>query len=470
MTDIHLLQDCCKQDSRSLGRITLPISVLALGILAAVGTGPAAAGSISINDAYLYYYSVGPNNLGFGNGQFVRYGATNVTPNGAGGTTGVATTTNATTGNTITRTINWVTSPAVPNFYTGTIATCTSNCGAAANNNPANLTNPWTLTFSNPSTTPAVASTSLSLVGSGEIPFVNSVTLSGNGAAPTFSWSPPASVSVEGYRVNIYQNNLETFDANGKVIDSGQVTSHNLAANVTQYTVDSADFVHGVALSPNTQYTIEISAFQTRDGTSNSLTNGNVASLSRVYSNFQILPTGSPAVNLPTTTVQGNQVTYGFNLTVSPGVSYYIDPTIATGYLYQIGSGDPNFASVILPNIGNSGPYSLYLWNGTSFVFDTSLAAGQLFNFGPAGVSEFEVLGIDPSLALDPNNTTAFITQLTFTGVGNFTGTMTPLTEAVGATPLPGALPMFVSAFGSIAGFVRWRRKRKGVLAGSAYA
>jgi hypothetical protein len=43
-------------------------------------------------------------------------------------------------------------------------------------------------------------------------------------------------------------------------------------------------------------------------------------------------------------------------------------------------------------------------------------------------VSEFEVLGIDPNLGLDPNNPTAFITALTFESAGNFTGTMTPTT------------------------------------------
>jgi hypothetical protein len=138
-------------------------------------------------------------------------------------------------------------------------------------------------------------------------------------------------------------------------------------------------------------------------------------------------------------------VIYGFQLTVQPGLTYYIDPAVATGYIYQTGSGDPNFASVELPDIGNSSPYDLYLWNGSAFVFDTTLAADTVFDFAPGGVSEFEVLGIDPGLGLDPNNTTAFITALTFESAGNFTGTMTPITTDVSGVPEPASLTLLAS-------------------------
>ncbi len=154
---------------------------------------------------------------------------------------------------------------------------------------------------------------------------------------------------------------------------------------------------------------------------------------------------------------------YSFSMTVQTGLTYYIDPDVAEGYIYSTGSGNPNFASVELPNIGNPTPYDLYLWNGASFVFDTQLAAGTVFDFAGGGVSEFEVLGIDPSLGIDPTNTTAFITGLTFEGAGSFTGTMTPITISV---PESSTWAMMLLGFAGL-GFAGYR-KAKGVTAAAA--
>jgi hypothetical protein len=432
------------------------VSPFALGLVCVLAGTNAIASPITISDAYVQWFNLGPNNLSFGSGQFVRYGATSVVPNGpSGGTTGTATTINAATNNVVNlNNMIGTTSPAVPNFFEGRLAVCTSSCGANAITNPANMTNPFTMTFHNQADTAQVAR---SLVGAGEIPFVQSVTLTGTPQAPVFSWTPPPGTTVQGYRINIYQNNLETFNAQGRIVNTGQVTSRNLGPNVTSYAVQAADFISGVALNSNTQYTIEISALQTRDGSTTALNNGNVSAISRVYSNFQVLPQGTGPVILPTTTVSNGQVTYGFNVAVAPGVTYNIDPDIATGYIYQTGLGNPNFASVSLPNIGNSGPYSLFLWNGTSWVFNTTLAANTIFNFGALGVDRFEVLGIDPSLGLDPNNPVAFVTALTFVGTGDFTGTMTPVVTA--AVPEASTWAMMIFGFTGI-GVMTYRRRK----------
>jgi hypothetical protein len=292
--------------------------LLFLGLSAGLGS-PAKATTLTVSDVYLQYYNVGPNNLDFSSGEFVRYGASSAVPNGSGGTTGSASTTNATTGNPINRNIFWDTSPASPNFFSGLLPICTTTCTPTGNNNPANLTNPWTITFSNPSTTPTSVPNTLSLAGPGEIPFVNSVSLSGTATAPVFSWTPPAGLAVNGYRVNIYQNTLNNLSSGGN--NSGEVTTANLQPGVTSYTVQPSDFhVPGTSLLPNTEYTIEISILQTRNGLSTNLSNNNVIAISRVYSNFQIVPNAPGPIQLPTTTLVGQQVIFGFNIPVTAGV------------------------------------------------------------------------------------------------------------------------------------------------------
>jgi hypothetical protein len=430
---------------------TRRLRLLAIAVAGAVGVSSAAhAIPLTVSGAYLFYQNQGPNDLGFAVGQEIRYGANPVVPTIGAGTTGVATTTNLSTGALITHTINADPNPASPDQTSGDFLICATTCTPTSSTNPANLTGPWTLTFQNPSTTPTSVSTQLSLVGPGEAPFVNSVTLSGTSANPVFSWTPPAGTAVNGYRINIYQNNLRTSSYNGNIL------SVNLGPTVTSYTVQASDFtVPGTSLQNNTAYTISISLIQTKNGSTTNLNNHNVSAISYVYSTFQTLPAGTPPVNLPTVTLVGNQVIYGFNLTVQPGITYYLDPEVATGYIYQTGMGNPNFASVELPDIGNPSPYELYLWNGTDFVFDTMLAADTTLDFGGTGVSEFEVLGIDPSLGLDPTNPTAFVTALTFEGAGSFTGTMTPITTNV---PEPTSLTLFVCG---LLGFGSIRRRRK---------
>jgi hypothetical protein len=440
-------------------QVKIGVAIASLALLGMTTRAPAV--TLTVTDPFLQYFNVGPNDLRFTSGELIRYGATSVTPNGDSGTVGSASTVNLDTGAPINRSMSFDPSVVVPNFFNGVLTLCTTNCAASANNNLANLTGPWTITFQNPATTPTQVSIptppeTLSLQGS-EIPFVHSITLSGTASAPTFAWTPPAGVTVDGYRVNIYQNDRETFSPTGKIIDTGQVTSKSFGPSQTSYTVTSADFTHGVALSPNTTYTIEISILQTRDGSTNPTrlsTNSDISSISRVYSSFQVLPNGSPPVNLPTVTLVGNQVTYGFNLSVAPGITYFIDPQVATGYVYKTALGDPNFASVELPDIGNPDPYALYLWNGSAFVFDTTLAADAVFDFAAGGVDEFEVLGISPTLGIDPANPTAFITGLKFESVGNFTGTMTPVTATISTVPEPASLTLL--AFGALGlGLVR---------------
>jgi hypothetical protein len=107
---------------------------------------------------------------------------------------------------------------------------------------------------------------------------------------------------------------------------------------------------------------------------------------------------------------------------------------VAVGYDYAIGPGDPRFASVTLPAGIGDDLYEIYLFDDAGRAYPAAqVAAGEVLRFEDLGVSggvaRFRVLGIEPSSGIDPTDLTAFVTGLSFTGDGAFTGTMTPITR-----------------------------------------
>ena len=375
------------------------------------------ADPVTIGTPFMNLENDGINSDGFSVGEFLRIGANSVTPNGDNGTTAYGTTTDLVTDQTVSHTIYFEPGPYIPNFFERKLT-----------DNPA-LYGPWTLNFTNGSDT-AQAIVSLPS-GTTQAAFVNSVTLSGTSANPTFSWAPPSGAVVNGYRINIYDKSLISST------NSGQVAGANIVPSITSFTVQASDFtVPGYSFQLGHHYSIEIDIIKTKDGTSNNLGNGNLAAISRAYADFTPSTNSGPAVNLPVTLVNGQ---FQFDIAVTAGQTYYIDPAVATGYDYRIGAGDPDFKSVVLPTNVGDGLYDIYgLGPGNqSTLLAHDWAGGSVFDFAGTGVSAFRVSGIDPSVGLNPSDVTAFVTGLTFEGSGLFTGTQTPLTTSLTAVPEP---------------------------------
>lgn len=425
--------------------------VRAVFVVMGVAASSAFAEPVTITTPFMNLENRAINSLGFTPGRFARIGANSVVPNANAGTTGIGTTIDLVTGQLVTRTIPFSPGPLIPNFFQ-------RNLG----DNPS-LFGPWTLRFSNgPDSAQAIVSLPQ---GTSYAPFVNTITLSGTSANPAFTWSPPAGTTVNGYRINIFDKELINNDPLVGPVNNGQVASRNVGPNVTSYTVTGADFtVPGYSFQLNRNYSIEISLIQTKDGTSANLANDNVASISRVYADFRANNNGGPPVNLPVVLANGS---FQFNMAVVPGQVYYIDPLVAVGYDYLIGEGNPSFQSVVLPVGIGDGLYDIFGLDagGVATLLAHDWAGGATFEFGAGGITGFRVGAIETEAGLDPSDTTAFVTGLTFTGAGLFTGTQTPLTvDVVAAVPEPETYALFGAGLALLA----WARRRRESAAGRA--
>ncbi len=303
------------------------------------------------------------------------------------------------------------------------------------------LAGPWTLTAENPGLTTAVAETP-SLTVLTPPPLATGVTVSGSETAPTVSWSVPAGSSATAQTVFV-------FDRSPGSPTEAIYKGPDLSAGANTYTIPTGYLTAGGLYSISVQSDIR----------SNGLT-GVLESRSRSFSAAFVATTGTFATPIVLPTVSSTLSVFGgpifeFNTPVTAGAPISIDPRAATGFIYEIGTGDPNFASVELPAVQNPNPYDLYLWNGSKFVFDTTLDPNIVFDFGAGGVSEFEILEIASSVGLNPNSATDFVTTLTFEGSGTFTGSMTPVISV----PEPSTWAILLLGFAGL-GVVGYRGAR----------
>tara|TARA_R110002167_G_scaffold128706_4_gene311212 strand:- start:157 stop:1497 length:1341 start_codon:yes stop_codon:yes gene_type:complete len=331
---------------------------------------------------------------------------------------------------------------AAPNFWSRRFATSVQSPGP---------TNSWTLKFNNGGDTTTVETPDLQ--GLTVIPFANSVTISGGSAQPTIAWTLPTGANVQAARVNVHR--LDT-RVEGGIADI--VLAQDLPISQTSFQIPDG------TLDPNGTYEFEISLLQTRDGTGDA-SQSNILSRSRGFFGFTPPNDGFPAkVYLPTVQdhpTQPGASVYTFDIQdIQADETIFIDPLVAVGYDYEIGSSDANFASVLLPHIGDD-QFELWLFDASDIAFNTGriLTAGVAFDFlseiDPLGVGKFRILGIETDANLDPGDPTAFITGLSFVGGSSFTGSMTALVQEV---PEPWMLPVFTLGIAGL-GAARYRRR-----------
>lgn len=315
----------------------------------------------------------------------------------------------------------------------------------------SNRLQPWTLRFENGPD--VLTATGPSLVGSEQpVPFPTNVSFSGSGLTPTIAWTIPDGFEPDGFRVNVFDKGQITPNGVADIIHSVVLPESTLSYSLPS-TLSS-----GQQLVAGENYTINFQLIETRNHVD--LTQ-NADILRRSSSFFAFSPvTGSepPVVFLPTV-VDG---VYNFSITdVGSSSIIFIDPFVAVGYDYAIGNSDPNFASVLLPDIGDD-EFTLEYLDGDDLVQVMVAPDVQIF-FPEGGVNAFSVIGIDPAAGLDPNNVTAFITGLTFVTEGNFGGTMTPRTvfvPEVNPVPEPASLTLVLIGLGGLAA-IRWRKPRR---------
>jgi PEP-CTERM motif len=426
-----------KAGVRTMRRVNLLIgSAVALAVVGEANL--ALATTIGFSDNFIFLNDYSANDVGITPGVVLEFGGQI-----AGGSAGYAAAGIFTATGSSTPTLTQTLFPCAPT------STSPGFCARTTPFTTNKLNGSWSFEVQNPggTVTATFALPSVAPIPTTPTPFPSSVTLtnSANGINPTVSWTLPNGDTPNALAVLVFDRSQTLVNGTANVIYQATVSP-----NTTSFTIPTtANLIVGH------KYTIGFQIIDSRDG---QFPSDAADYLNRSFAFFDFTPQTSSTEpsNIALPIVDGTTGVYTFNVgNVSPDSVTYIDPQVATGYIYQTGTDDPNFASVILPDVGGG------IFDLSYLSTNVTLDAGMQYFFPAGGVSEFEVTGIDPSADLDPADTSAFVTGLTFVSPGSFTGTMTPITEDVTAAPEPGSLSLLGSGLVSAAMLFRRRRKAR---------
>lgn len=421
------------------------------GAVLALSTITVQAATVSVSNTFHTLENISANSVNISSGIRQHFGAGSVTPNGNEGTSGTASQNcgsnqfclNAAQGPVWTVPLAFQSFSTAPNFFSQARA-----AGAAPNGS-------WTLSFLNGGDTTTAQTPTIA--GASVMAHPESVAISGGGSNPTFSWTLPANATnIDAIRIQIFDHNRLVGVGQAGIGSAGVpdiVYSANLAGDSTSFTVNPSLG----SLQQNNLYSLEINLLDLRDPNGGSVGNSNILSRSRSFFDFTLLPGSSPAnVFLPMVNLAGPAPVFEFQpISVEAGKQIFIDPLVAVGYDYQIGTGNPNFKTVMLPSGIGDGWYELYMWDNGGWVKLADVEGGKTYDFGGNGVDRFRVMGIETSAGLVPDDPTAFITGLEFVGNGVFSGTMTAVVVNV---PEPKSLMLLGLALGMLITFRRVKR------------